>query len=210
MARELRGLARSVSVMSDVELALHAAFGRSGRGILVVAGTGSMAVGRTARGRLKRAGGLGPAQGDEGSGWWMGKEYQRRRSGARRTEEESPPTPATVRRTAGLAARVLRRAATDPLCAQIRREAQEHIAELVISVAKGWKSPPPLPVGWGGALLKNPAFRKGVWHRLRCLAPGRFQVAAHRGTPERTAARHPDYFPRRPPREVSPRFRTKK
>ncbi len=209
LAAALAGLARSVSVMSDVELALHAAFGRTGRGILVVAGTGSIAVGWTARGRLKRAGGRGPAHGDEGSGWWMGKEYLRRRLQGTRSKGDSPLTPANVRRTAGLAARVLKRAATDSLCAKIQREAQEHIAALVVAVGKRWKSPP-LPVSWGGALMKNPAFRNGVGQALQVLAPGRFHFAAPPENPERTAALHPDYFPQRPPAEVPPRFRTKK
>ena len=57
----------------DEEIALDAAFeGR--RGVLALAGTGSNVVGRTADGRMARAGGWGPVLADEGSGHWIGLE----------------------------------------------------------------------------------------------------------------------------------------
>jgi N-acetylglucosamine kinase-like BadF-type ATPase len=70
-ALEATGIAREVEVRSDIVIALDDAFDR-GPGILVVAGTGSMAMGRAADGREARAGGWGAALGDEGSGWWLG------------------------------------------------------------------------------------------------------------------------------------------
>src|ERR671922_279575 len=52
---------------------------RDGRpGALLLAGTGSIVLGRDARGRLVRAGGLGPLIGDEGSAFWLGREWLRR------------------------------------------------------------------------------------------------------------------------------------
>src|SRR3989304_4407417 len=42
-------------------------------GPLVPAGTGSIVIGRDARGRWARAGGLGPLLGDEGSAFWLGR-----------------------------------------------------------------------------------------------------------------------------------------
>lgn len=65
-------LADRVRVVSDVELALAAAFGE-GPGVLLIAGTGSIAVARAADGRLHRSGGLGWQIGDEGSGYWLGR-----------------------------------------------------------------------------------------------------------------------------------------
>ncbi len=65
-----------VQVVGDVDAALHDAFGR-GPGILLVAGTGSIAVGRSRDGRRVRAGGWGMRAGDEGSGWWIGVEAVR-------------------------------------------------------------------------------------------------------------------------------------
>jgi len=57
----------------DEEIALDAAFA-GGPGILVVAGTGSNAIGRAPDGSLHGAGGWGPVLGDEGSGTWIGLE----------------------------------------------------------------------------------------------------------------------------------------
>lgn len=71
----LRGhdVAESLTVVTDVELALAAAFGR-GPGILLAAGTGSIALRREPDGGLRRAGGYGWQAGDEGSGYWIGRE----------------------------------------------------------------------------------------------------------------------------------------
>ncbi len=60
----------------DEEIALDAAF-KSGEGILLVAGTGSIVRGRAADGTMYTAGGWGPALGDEGSGYWIGQEALR-------------------------------------------------------------------------------------------------------------------------------------
>ena len=60
----------------DDEIALDGAF-RRGPGILIIAGTGSNVLGRTADGTVYHAGGWGPALGDEGSGFWIGQEALR-------------------------------------------------------------------------------------------------------------------------------------
>jgi N-acetylglucosamine kinase-like BadF-type ATPase len=59
-------------LLGDVEIALDAAF-RGGQGVLVLAGTGSNVVGRTAHGELVGAGGWGPALADQGSGHRIGQ-----------------------------------------------------------------------------------------------------------------------------------------
>ena len=46
-------------------------------GMLVLAGTGSIVLGRDGQGRVARAGGLGPLIGDEGSAFWLGREWLR-------------------------------------------------------------------------------------------------------------------------------------
>jgi len=72
--RTLAGLVGGeVLLCGDEEIALDAAF-RGGPGILVIAGTGSNVVGRCADGRMFGAGGWGPVIGDEGSGYWIGRE----------------------------------------------------------------------------------------------------------------------------------------
>ena len=66
------GVAERVDVRSDVEIALAAAFGDA-PGILINAGTGSIAYARTPDGKLHRAGGHGWQLGDEGGGYWLGQ-----------------------------------------------------------------------------------------------------------------------------------------
>jgi glucosamine kinase len=64
-------------LVGDVEIALDSVFA-GGRGILVLAGTGSNVAGRTATGEVVRAGGWGPALADQGSGHFLGLEGLRR------------------------------------------------------------------------------------------------------------------------------------
>ena len=59
-------------VVGDMEVALEAAVG-GGPGVVLVSGTGSIAYGRNAAGQTARAGGEGPAEGDRGSGYAIGK-----------------------------------------------------------------------------------------------------------------------------------------
>ncbi len=66
------GVARRVQVLADGEVALATAFG-AGPGILVTAGTGSIAYARNPAGELHRAGGYGWQLGDEGGGYWLGR-----------------------------------------------------------------------------------------------------------------------------------------
>ena len=73
LAEQLGG---EVQLCGDEEIALDAAF-HGGRGVVVIAGTGSHVVGRTANGRMARAGGRGPAISDEGSGYWIGQQAVR-------------------------------------------------------------------------------------------------------------------------------------
>jgi N-acetylglucosamine kinase-like BadF-type ATPase len=61
-----------VQVVSDLETTLEAAFG-GGPGVITIAGTGSIAYGRDARGQTARSGGWGWAISDEGSGQWVGR-----------------------------------------------------------------------------------------------------------------------------------------
>ncbi|HMA20545.1 MAG TPA: BadF/BadG/BcrA/BcrD ATPase family protein [Gemmatimonadaceae bacterium] len=65
-------LADEVIVQGDGEIALSDAFG-SLAGIILIAGTGSIAYGRSPARVLARCGGWGPAFGDEGSGAWIGR-----------------------------------------------------------------------------------------------------------------------------------------
>lgn len=67
-----RALAEEVVVHTDFAVAFDDAFGQ-GAGILVLAGTGSVAIGRAPTGATARCGGWGPEFGDEGGGAWIGR-----------------------------------------------------------------------------------------------------------------------------------------
>jgi glucosamine kinase len=61
-----------IDVVGDMETSLEAAFG-DGPGVIVIAGTGSIAYGRDKTGNTIRAGGWGFEIGDEGSAHWIGR-----------------------------------------------------------------------------------------------------------------------------------------
>jgi N-acetylglucosamine kinase-like BadF-type ATPase len=61
-----------VKVTSDIEIALAAAV-EKGVGVVLIAGTGSVAYGRNAHGKTVRAGGWGPWLGDQGSAFDIGR-----------------------------------------------------------------------------------------------------------------------------------------
>jgi glucosamine kinase len=65
-------LTTPIDVVGDMQIALEAAFD-TGPGVIVIAGTGSIAYGRDQQGRTVRAGGWGFAIGDEGSAHWIGR-----------------------------------------------------------------------------------------------------------------------------------------
>jgi len=67
-----RDVADEVIVHADATIALEDAFGE-GPGVLLIAGTGSMALGRGPTSVLARCGGWGPVFGDEGSGVWIAR-----------------------------------------------------------------------------------------------------------------------------------------
>lgn len=66
------GIAAQVGVISDGEIALEGALG-GGSGILLLAGTGSVAHARAPDGRFERCGGWGMIIGDEGSGYGIAR-----------------------------------------------------------------------------------------------------------------------------------------
>jgi glucosamine kinase len=78
-ARTVRAIMRRIGhksrvlVVNDALVALVAGAGDA-PGIVIIAGTGSIAYGRNAAGEAARAGGWGHMIGDEGSGYWIGRE----------------------------------------------------------------------------------------------------------------------------------------
>ena len=76
--RTMRAIMRRIAlktqtlVVNDALVALVAGVG-DGPGVVLIAGTGSIAYGRDERNRAARAGGWGHILGDEGSGYWIGQ-----------------------------------------------------------------------------------------------------------------------------------------
>lgn len=169
LAHRLRPLASRVHVISDAQAALLGALGER-PGVLVLAGTGSIALARDARGRWARAGGLGPLLGDEGSAFWLGREWLRATSDG---EDFMPArrlirAPDAVARIAALAPGVIARAqAGDRRARRIVRDAQAHLAGSAVSAAKKLRLRQPVTVSWAGSLLTNEWFRRGVVRALR-------------------------------------------
>ncbi|MBB4638252.1 BadF/BadG/BcrA/BcrD ATPase family protein [Longimicrobium terrae] len=88
-ALQASGVARRVRVVTDGEIALEGAFA-GGPGILLIAGTGSVAYGRAADGRMERCGGWGMIVGDEGSGFALGRDGLK--AALRSVDGREPPT----------------------------------------------------------------------------------------------------------------------
>jgi glucosamine kinase len=161
-------------VTTDIEIALSAAFA-DGPGIVVSAGTGSVAVGRDRAGEQHRIGGYGWQMGDEGSGYAIGRASlgavsramdgrspntalsSRLLTATRSTDFDSlvrwaaGASPAEV---AALAPHVLAVAAEgDPLAQGIADYAARELSQLAICLLPKMDLSPPVPVAITGGLL---------------------------------------------------------
>jgi N-acetylglucosamine kinase-like BadF-type ATPase len=181
-------LADTVVVTTDIEIALEGAF--DGPGIVVSAGTGSIAVGRDRQGKRRRIGGYGWQMGDEGSGYGIGRAALGAVS--RAYDGRSPRTALTDRvltitrstdfdalvrwaagaspaEIAGLAPAVLQVAAQgDPLAQGIADYAARELCQLAICLLPLLDVAPPVGVALTGGLLTNDVpLRRSVVARLR-------------------------------------------
>jgi len=182
-------IASHVTVTTDIEIALAGAF-EQGPGIVVSAGTGSVAVGRDQSGNRHRMGGYGWQMGDEGSGYAIGRASLGAVSRAR--DGRSPPTAlsdrilqatrsadfdALVRWAAGaspaevaaLAPHVLAVAATgDTLARGIADYAARELSQLAICLLPKMELTPPVPVAiTGGLLSPDQPLRRALLTKLR-------------------------------------------
>lgn len=189
-------LADAVVVISDAEAAMEDAFAE-GPGILMIAGTGSIAWGRSPAGTFQRCGGWGPLIGDEGSGAWLGRkalgvitashdgrEPETALTGAVLTALELDDVPSVVQWAAAakpadfasLAPAVLSAAEVGDLRANtIVTMAVEELALHVRSLARSLfvDERAAIPVALHGGLLgKGQPMRKRLEHRLKTLVPG--------------------------------------
>lgn len=190
MRARVASLAEHVEAIADVEAAHLGALGGE-PGVLLLAGTGSIALGRGSRGAWVRKGGLGPLLGDEGSGFWIGRESLRAGPPARAREMAGHPD--AVARIAALARGVIGRARRGSRPdAAIVKAAQGHLAALAASVARELDLASP-GISWAGSLLEQESFRAGVARalaRLGVRATWREPVEAPALAAARLAARY--------------------
>ena len=199
-----------LALSSDFEIALIGALGRR-EGILILAGTGSAAYGRTADGRSARIGGWGYLLGDEGSGYWIGLQALKllTQQADQRGWEFKPeslsgrivqvvnvasasellqwvygaPEP-PVRATAALAPLVMEAAeAGDGDAVQILQSAAQALCQMVYDLQSKLQAPE-LAVAWSGGLLSD----DNALSRELCLRLGLPQRPIARYTPAIGAA----------------------
>jgi N-acetylglucosamine kinase-like BadF-type ATPase len=175
-------VARRVRVAGDTEIGLAAAFGE-GPGILLNAGTGSIAFARSPDAHLHRAGGYGWQLGDEGGGYWLGRRALA--SAARSTDDPNESSTllerllvalglrhfddlirwtatATPAQIAALAPHVLNAALEGEKGAQQTVwEAAVELARLVHVLAQHFPGTEPIAVATAGGLLRrgSPLFK---------------------------------------------------
>lgn len=71
-ARRKKSKLNSIIIESDARIALEGAF-KGEAGVILIAGTGSIAFGKDEKGKIHRVGGWGRILGDEGSGYYIGR-----------------------------------------------------------------------------------------------------------------------------------------
>ena len=188
---ERSALAERVVVGTDVRAAFQAAF-PEGPGILLIAGTGSIAWARTPDGAIGRAGGWGQSLGDEGGGYTIG--LGALRAVVRADDGREPATlmkddvlralalsePADLvpwaaaagkAEIAGLVPIVVRAARNgDPAACHLLDEAVRELTKHVTAILERlgpWREPPPLLL-WGGLIGEDGPLRESL---IRELSP---------------------------------------
>lgn len=186
------GIAKHVCVISDAAAAMHDAFG-TGAGVLLIAGTGSVAWARTPEGRTARAGGWGTLLGDEGSGYALG--LAALRAVVRASDGREKPTSLTARvldatgspvageliawtaasekgGIASLAPIVTDEASGgDATARRIVEQAAAELAQQVLAVVndtRPWSVPVPVAFT-GGLIAPGGSMRDAAWRALQAL-----------------------------------------
>ncbi len=177
---------RRIQVVPDVSI-LFAAANVQGKGIATIIGTGSIAWTRRSDGVLKRAGGLGPIVGDEGSGYWIGKQMilSLRKSGLPDQEfanlvdctfDGEPLLPDSdlngssvdAAKIAALSKNVFEMAAHNKIAKQIVSLAGDHIADIVCSACSEIQTSKLDPLPWvvaGGVACHQQKWVQEIWRR---------------------------------------------
>ena len=153
-----RELAKRLEIVPDCRAVFEAGI-PDGIGVVLVAGTGSIAMGRSPDGNFARCGGWGPLLGDEGGGYWIG--INALRTVMHQLVNRSFPSPLATRvlhrfnastaeqltsrvyasetsrtRIAQTCIDVFDTADDDVLSSEIVEQAAKHLAELVVQTAR--------------------------------------------------------------------------
>lgn len=189
-------LADEVVVVPDYAVALEDAFA-DGPGVLLIAGTGSMAFGRGPTGATSRCGGWGPVFGDEGSGAWIGRralsvvaaaadgrEPETALTGAVLTAAEVSETSDLIRWASGATSGQLATLApvvmsvadagdlrANSIVSMAVEELALHVRALARQLFVDERASVPVALT-GGLLRKGSSFRKRLEHRLKTAVPG--------------------------------------
>jgi N-acetylglucosamine kinase-like BadF-type ATPase len=189
LAPHLLSIAREVTITNDAEFALAGL--EKGPGVALIAGTGSIALGRDAAGQVIQVGGWGHLLGDEGSAYDIGRRAAQ--AAARAADGRGPSTAllqlvlerwglATPRQMidhiyltqekapiASLAPGVLQMAKRgDHVARAIRRQSCEELAHAAIAVIDTLNLAEPVPLILGGGLLIHERdLRAAVVARIR-------------------------------------------
>lgn len=207
-----RDVAEDVVVHADATIALDDAFG-DGAGILLIAGTGSVAFARGPTGLPARCGGWGPMCGDEGGGAWIGRralsvvtaaadgrEPSTSLTGAILTAAElstvdeliawaAAATPGTL---ATLAPAVIQAAEAgdlraNALLSMATEELMLHVRTLARELFTDERASIPVAVA-GGLMKRGAPLRRRLEHRLKSGVPGA-QLRSEAVIPSRGAVR---------------------
>ncbi|HEX5413222.1 MAG TPA: BadF/BadG/BcrA/BcrD ATPase family protein [Terriglobia bacterium] len=184
--------ARAHLITTDAVITLAAALGES-PGIIVIAGTGSIAFGRDRRGRILRAGGWGNQFDDSGSGYDLGRKAIAaalrahdgrgkrtslapalcRQLGLRKITE-AVPLQLTPQNVAALFPAVQQVAqAGDPAARRLCREAADDLAELAMTLISRfrWQRRAVPVVCSGGVFRSSDLIRRAFARRVHQVAP---------------------------------------
>ncbi len=182
-----------VDTLNDVHVAFEGALAGS-PGVLALAGTGSMAWAGDGCGSHRRAGGWGDLVGDEGSGYWLGREAlaetTRVLDGRSRAAGFAEALLGSIgigggdlvgwlsglrhRRAtiAALAVTVDALAADgDPTACRLMASAADHLAEQVKTAWRAVGSPGPLVWSYAGSLFSSRCLMNGMVERLGDARP---------------------------------------
>lgn len=206
----LKSRSAKIVLKSDVSMALFGALEKK-PGILVLAGTGSIAIGRNEAGEMMRTGGLGYLLGDEGSGFELGQRGIR--AALRSADGTGPETglllalktcyglespmdllpliyksPSRVEMIARFAPQVIDLGSKgDSLAEGIFQDAVTSLLNLTLALARKLNLTKPFPLVPSGGLFQNQTFLEAFLESIEERIP-QAQPVAPRNSPQMAAA----------------------